>query len=44
MWGQKDSTLTIFKTVDTSGLMLQTALDSNTEKRSPENNCTLQYL
>lgn len=32
MWGQKNSTLTICKSAETSGLILQRSLDSNTEK------------
>lgn len=32
MWGQKNSTLTICKSAETSGLILRTTLNSNTEK------------
>lgn len=32
MWGQKNSTLTICKSVETSELIFQTTLDSNTKK------------
>lgn len=42
-WRRRDYIFTISKSAEISGLMLQTALDSITEIRSPDNNCTPQY-